>query len=53
MTITDFAGDKQPLAGAAVYILHCDRAGHYSLYSQAIAGENYLACVQETDAKAR
>ena len=51
MTINDFAGDKQPLAGAAVYVWHCDRAGQYSLYSQAVTGENYLRGVQETDAK--
>ncbi len=27
MTLNDFANDKQPLAGAAVYIWHCDREG--------------------------
>ncbi len=36
--------------GAAVYLWHCDRDGQYSLYSQAIADENYLRGVQETDA---
>ena len=51
MTIQDFANGKQPLAGAAVYVWHCDQAGRYSLYSQAISGENYLRGVQETDAK--
>jgi protocatechuate 3,4-dioxygenase beta subunit len=51
MTINDFARNKQPMAGAAVYIWHCDRAGQYSLYSQAITNENYLRGVQETDAK--
>ena len=51
MTINDFANGKQPMAGAAVYIWHCDRAGQYSLYSQAITNENYLRGVQETDAK--
>jgi protocatechuate 3,4-dioxygenase beta subunit len=51
MTINDFANDRQPMAGAAVYIWHCDRAGQYSLYSQAITNENYLRGVQETDAK--
>jgi protocatechuate 3,4-dioxygenase beta subunit len=35
-----------PLAGAAVYVWHCDRAGNYSLYSQAAASENYLRGVQ-------
>ncbi len=51
MTILEFAKDKQPYAGAAVYLWHCDRAGQYSLYSQAVTGENYLRGVQETDAK--
>lgn len=38
-----------PLAGAAVYLWHCDRDGNYSLYSSAVAGENYLRGVQESD----
>ena len=36
MTINDFANDKKPLAGAAVYLWHCDREGRYSLYSQGV-----------------
>ena len=51
MTITDFANDKQPMAGAAVYVWHCDRAGQYSLYSEAVVNENYLRGVQETNAQ--
>jgi protocatechuate 3,4-dioxygenase beta subunit len=38
-----------PLAGAAVYLWHCDRDGNYSLYSRAVTGENYLRGVQEAD----
>jgi protocatechuate 3,4-dioxygenase beta subunit len=38
--------DCAPLAGAAVYVWHCDRDGNYSLYSQAAASENYLRGVQ-------
>ena len=38
--------DCAPLAGAAVYLWHCDREGNYSLYSQAAASENYLRGVQ-------
>jgi protocatechuate 3,4-dioxygenase beta subunit len=38
--------DCTPLAGAAVYVWHCDRDGNYSLYSQAAANENYLRGVQ-------
>jgi protocatechuate 3,4-dioxygenase beta subunit len=49
MTINDFANDKSPLAGGAVYLWHCDREGRYSLYSQGVTNENYLRGVQETD----
>ncbi len=51
MTINDFSENKSPLAGGAVYLWHCNRDGQYSLYSQPIAGENYLRGVQETDDK--
>ena len=37
-----------PLAGAAVYVWHCDRAGNYSLYSSAAVNENYLRGIQAT-----
>ena len=39
-----------PLAGAAVYIWHCDRDGRYSLYSSGATNQNYLRGVQEADA---
>ena len=42
-----------PLAGRAVYIWHCDRAGGYSLYSQGVTNQNYLRGVQEADANGR
>ncbi len=48
LTIQD-GTDCVPLAGAAVYVWHCDRAGDYSLYSEAAAGENYLRGVQAAD----
>lgn len=48
LTIEDGA-DCAPMAGAAVYLWHCDREGNYSLYSQAAADENYLRGVQEAD----
>jgi protocatechuate 3,4-dioxygenase beta subunit len=41
--------DCAPLAGAAVYVWHCDRDGNYSMYSQAAASENYLRGVQAAD----
>ncbi len=37
------------LAGAAVYLWHCDREGRYSMYTAGITGENYLRGVQEAD----
>jgi protocatechuate 3,4-dioxygenase beta subunit len=49
-TVLDTAKSGAPLSGAAVYAWHCDRAGNYSLYSEAAAKENYLRGVQETDA---
>ena len=51
MTIKDYANNKAPLGGGAVYVWHCDREGRYSLYSQGVTGENYLRGVQETDGK--
>jgi protocatechuate 3,4-dioxygenase beta subunit len=40
-----------PLAGAAVYVWHCDAEGRYSLYSDGVTNENYLRGVQEADSK--
>jgi protocatechuate 3,4-dioxygenase beta subunit len=51
MTINDFANNKAPLVGGAVYVWHCDRDGRYSLYSQGVTSENYLRGVQETDGR--
>ena len=50
MTLLDVAGGGTPLAGAAVYLWHCDIAGRYSLYDQGVENENYLRGVQESDA---
>ena len=50
MTLLDVAGGGAPLAGAAVYLWHCDIAGRYSLYDQEVANENYLRGVQESEA---
>ncbi len=38
------------VAGATVYLWHCDRDGSYSMYSSAIVLENYLRGVQAADA---
>lgn len=45
--------DVTPLAGAAIYLWHCDRDGRYSLYSEGVTGENYLRGVQPTDDEGR
>lgn len=49
LTVVNAQNGCEPLAGYAVYLWHCDRAGNYSMYSSAVANENYLRGVQETD----
>lgn len=53
LTLVDSGAGCAPLAGHAVYLWHCDRDGNYSMYSSAVADENYLRGVQETDAEGR
>ena len=53
LTVVDTAAGCAPLAGAAVYLWHCDREGRYSMYSQGVEDENYLRGVQEADADGR
>ncbi|WP_243060798.1 intradiol ring-cleavage dioxygenase [Nocardioides sp. SR21] len=54
LKVLDLNGDDATaMAGAAVYLWHCDREGRYSMYDQEIADENYLRGVQETDADGR
>jgi len=49
LKLYDLTGTEvTPLAGAAIYLWHCDRDGNYSLYSDGITDENYLRGVQET-----
>jgi protocatechuate 3,4-dioxygenase beta subunit len=50
LTVTDTANGAAALAGAAVYVWHCDIDVNYSLYADGLTGENYLRGVQETDA---
>jgi len=50
LTVVDVSAACAPLAGAAVYLWHCDREGEYSMYGQGITDENYLRGVQETAA---
>ena len=49
LTVTDASDGYAPLSGLAVYLWHCDRLGRYSMYSSAIAGENYLRGIAKTD----
>jgi len=49
LTVVDSKNGCKPLAGAAVYIWHCDINGGYSMYSQGVTAENYLRGVQVTD----
>lgn len=50
LALVDVNAGCAPLAGRAVYLWHCDINGNYSMYSQAVANENYLRGVQVTDA---
>ena len=48
LKVYDLNGDEAtPLAGAAVYLWHCDRGGSYSMYDGDAVDENYLRGVQE------
>jgi protocatechuate 3,4-dioxygenase beta subunit len=53
LRLSDSSGSCAALAGAAVYVWHCDRDGGYSLYSEGVEGENYLRGVQEADGDGR
>jgi protocatechuate 3,4-dioxygenase beta subunit len=46
IAVQDASRDCAPIAGAAVYVWHCDRGGGYSLYSQGVTDQNYLRGVQ-------
>ena len=50
LKVVDAGNDCAPLAGAAVYLWHCDREGRYSMYSQGVEDENYLRGVQAAGA---
>src|SRR3954447_2714979 len=49
LTLTDASEDYAPMAGAAVYLWHCDRSGRYSMYSSGVEDENYLRGIARTD----
>jgi protocatechuate 3,4-dioxygenase beta subunit len=50
LTVLDTRNGSATLAGAAIYLWHCDIDGRYSLYSPGVTNENYLRGVQESDA---
>lgn len=50
-TLSDLANDNAAYAGAAVYVWHCDAAGLYSMYSDAVIDETYLRGIQVADAQ--
>jgi protocatechuate 3,4-dioxygenase beta subunit len=52
LTILD-ADKDTGLAGAAVYLWHCDAQGRYSLYSDGATNENYLRGVQTADSSGK
>jgi protocatechuate 3,4-dioxygenase beta subunit len=49
LTVTDAAKGYAPMAGAAVYLWHCDRQGRYSMYSSGVEDENYLRGIARTN----
>lgn len=49
LQVVDVAGDCKPMAGAAVYLWHCDRLGNYSMYSPGLEGQTFLRGVQVAD----
>jgi protocatechuate 3,4-dioxygenase beta subunit len=54
LRVHDLNGEEAtPLAGAAIYLWHCDRGGNYSMYDGDAVDENYLRGVQEADADGR
>jgi len=51
LKIVNAASSCATVAGATVYLWHCDRNGNYSMYSSSISAENYLRGVQAADAE--
>jgi protocatechuate 3,4-dioxygenase beta subunit len=49
LTVVDTGAGCAPLAGAAVYLWHCDAVGDYSLYSPGLEDQNHLRGVQVAD----
>ena len=43
LTVLDLDNGAAPLAGAAVYLWHCDRDGNYSMYSPTLTDRTTCA----------
>ena len=50
LKMVDVSASCATVAGATVYLWHCDRNGNYSMYSESVREENYLRGVQAADA---
>ncbi|TCM17824.1 dioxygenase-like protein [Novosphingobium sp. PhB165] len=50
LQLVDVNNGCAAIAGAAIYVWHCDAYGRYSLYSSGVTTESYLRGVQVTDA---
>ena len=54
LKVYDLNGEEATaLTGAAVYLWHCNRDGEYSMYSEAVAEENYCAASRRPPTTAR
>jgi protocatechuate 3,4-dioxygenase beta subunit len=53
LTVLDLANGGAAFGDVAVYVWHCNREGEYSMYSSAIADQNYLRGVQIADSSGR
>lgn len=53
LQLVDVNNGCAAIAGAAVYVWHCDAYGRYSLYSSGVTTESYLRGVQVTDAEGK
>jgi protocatechuate 3,4-dioxygenase beta subunit len=53
LNLVNSNGACAALAGYAVYLWHCDRAGLYSLYSAGATDQNYLRGVQASDSNGK
>ncbi|HEY0061558.1 MAG TPA: intradiol ring-cleavage dioxygenase [Telluria sp.] len=49
LQVVDVADGCKPMAGAAVYVWHCDREGRYSLYAPGLETQSYLRGLQQAD----